>query len=70
MSYAGRLSWDTWHALVYMLHANSGSMRREPNRMPPGPKRAPGRAVTPFHIDQWGQLRVLLQLDRDEDATS
>jgi hypothetical protein len=32
---------------VYMLHADSGTILLEPCRMPLGPKRAPGRAVTP-----------------------
>ncbi len=30
----------------YMLHSWEGDMRLEPRRMPPGPNRAPGLAVT------------------------
>jgi hypothetical protein len=33
---------------VYMLQPKSGCMRLEPCRIPPGPKRAPGLAVTPY----------------------
>ena len=35
---------------VYTFHPQSGDIRREPWRMPVGPKRAPGLAVTPYKV--------------------
>lgn len=35
------------HSPVAISQANSGKILRDPRRIPPGPNRAPGRAVTP-----------------------
>jgi hypothetical protein len=41
---------------VYMLHSCAGAIRREPKRIPPGPKRAPDLAVVPWKDVSWSSL--------------
>lgn len=43
-----------------MLHPASGDILRDPARIPPGPKRAPGRAVTPYPSRLASSIRTTL----------